>query len=344
MSTTTRNTPTVESTPLRSTRGGRWVELATRQESLLIAVLVIMVTIFSILNPRYFSTASFGNVMQDFAPVMLMAIGQTFVIITGGIDLSVGAVLGLSGVSAAMTIRATTANGMDPGLSIAAGIATALLVGVLVGVINGLLVTRVNLAPFIATLATMGACMGTTLVVTGGVQIAGAPAEVVQIGNTRYLDVFTAPLLVALVILVVAAILLSKTRFGRHTYAIGSNAFAARVAGINVKRHLMKVYILGGVLASIAGLFVYFRLGSGSPASGRSGELQAIAAAVIGGVSLMGGLGRVTGAALGALITASVLSGLILIGVEPNAQQIVVGALIAIAVAVQGIGRSNAGK
>lgn len=344
MSTATRDTPAVESSPLRAKRGGRWVELATRQETLLIVVFAIMVTVFSILNPRYFSTASFGNIMQDFAPVMLMAIGQTFVIITGGIDLSVGAVLGLSGVSAALTVRATTANGIDPGLSIAAGIGTALLVGVLVGVINGLLVTRVNLAPFIATLATMGACMGTTLVVTGGVQIAGAPAEVVQIGNTRYLDVFTAPLLVALVILVVAAVVLSKTRFGRHTYAIGSNVFAARVAGINVKRHLMKVYVLGGVLASIAGLFVYFRLGSGSPASGRGGELQAIAAAVIGGVSLMGGLGRVTGAALGALITASVLSGLILIGVEPNAQQIVVGALIAVAVAVQGIGRSNAGS
>ena len=260
--------PAVETSPIIVRRGDRWRELATRQETLLIAVYVIMVVIFSIINPRYFSTASFGNIMQDFAPVMLMAIGQTFVIITGGIDLSVGAVLGLSGVSAALTIRATTANGMDPALSIAAGIGTALLVGILVGVINGLLVTRVGLAPFIATLATMGACMGTTLVVTGGVQIAGAPAEVVKIGNTRYLEILTAPLIVALVILALAWVVLAKTRFGRHTYAIGSNQFAARVAGINVKRHLMKIYVLGGVLASIAGLFVYFRLGSGSPASG----------------------------------------------------------------------------
>lgn len=341
MSQTQSAEPAVETSPIIVRRGDRWRELATRQETLLIAVYVIMVVIFSIINPRYFSTASFGNIMQDFAPVMLMAIGQTFVIITGGIDLSVGAVLGLSGVSAALTIRATTANGMDPALSIAAGIGTALLVGIVVGVINGLLVTQVGLAPFIATLATMGACMGTTLVVTGGVQIAGAPAEVVKIGNTRYLEILTAPLIVALVILALAWVVLAKTRFGRHTYAIGSNQFAARVAGINVKRHLMKIYVLGGVLASLAGLFVYFRLGSGSPASGRGGELQAIAAAVIGGVGLMGGVGRVTGTALGALITASVLSGLILIGVEPNAQQIVVGALIALAVAVQGLSRSN---
>lgn len=341
MTNDTAGTTTLETSPVLTGRGERWKEFATRQEVLLIAVYVIMVLAFSLLNPRYFSTASFGNILQDFAPVMLMAIAQTFIIITGGIDLSVGAVLGLSGVSAALAIRATTESGMPPAISISVGILAALLVGLLVGIVNGLLITRVKLAPFIATLATMGVCMGATLVVTGGVQIAGAPKEVVLLGNTRYLDVFTVPLFVALGILVVAWLALSRTRFGRHTYAIGSNEFAARVAGINVDRHLMKVYAIGGVLAAVAGLFVYFRLGSGSPASGRGGELQAIAAAVIGGISLTGGVGRVTGAALGALITASVLSGLILIGIEPNAQQIVVGALIALAVAVQGIGRRN---
>ncbi|WP_206477239.1 ABC transporter permease [Microbacterium sp. KRD172] len=341
MTNDTNSTPTLETTPIIATRGDRWKEMATRQETLLIAVYVIMVLAFSLINPRYFSTASFGNILQDFAPVMLMAIGQTFVIITGGIDLSVGAVLGLSGVSAALAIRTTTESGMSPALSITIGIVAALLVGATVGVVNGLLITRVKLAPFIATLATMGICMGTTLVVTGGVQVAGAPKEVVLLGNTRYLEVFTVPLFVVLGVLIIAWLALSRTRFGRHTYAIGSNQFAARVAGINVDRHLMKVYVIGGVLAAIAGLFVYFRLGSGSPASGRGGELQAIAAAVIGGISLMGGVGRVTGTALGALITASVLSGLILIGIEPNAQQIVVGALIALAVAVQGLSRAN---
>lgn len=341
MTNTNATKPTLETTPIVTGRGERWKELATRQETLLIAVYVIMVLAFSLINPRYFSTASFGNILQDFAPVILMAIGQTFVIITGGIDLSVGAVLGLSGVSAAMAIRSTTESGLNPVLSISLGIVAALVVGALVGLVNGLLITKVKLAPFIATLATMGVCMGTTLVVTGGVQIAGAPKEVVFLGNTRFLEVFTVPLFVVLGILVVAWLALSRTRFGRHTYAIGSNQFAARVAGINVDKHLMKVYMISGLLAAVAGLFVYFRLGSGSPASGRGGELQAIAAAVIGGISLMGGIGRVTGTALGALITASVLSGLILIGIEPNAQQIVVGALIALAVAVQGLSRAN---
>ncbi len=316
-------------------------QLMGKQETLLIVVYILMVTVFAALNPRYLSFAAFGNILQDFGPVILMAAGMTFIIITGGIDLSVGALAGLSGVCAALVIRSMTASGIHPALSITAGLLTALAVGLTVGIINGLLITKVGLAPFIATLATMGACTGTTLVITGGVQIAGAPPAVISLGNTRYLGVLTVPLIAVLLILLITGLVLAKTRFGRHTYAVGSNSFAARAAGINVHRHLMKVYILGSMLAALAGMFVYFRLGSGSPATGKGGELQAIAAVVIGGASLMGGLGRMTGTALGALITTSVLSGLILIGVEPNAQQIVVGGLIAFAVAVQGFSRKG---
>lgn len=325
----------------RDDRPGRLRLVAARQESILIVVFVAMVTVFSLLNPTYFSTAVLGNILQDFGPVMLMAIGGTFVILTGGIDLSVGALLGLSGVSAALVIRESTERSTDPATAIVLGVVAALVVGAAVGLVNGLLVTKVRLAPFIATLSTMSVCTGTTLLITGGVQIAGAPPEVIRIGNDRVMGMITAPLVVVFLAIVIAWLVLSRTRVGRHTYAIGSNPFAARVAGINVERHLVLVYVAAGVLAALAGLFVYFRLASGSPSSGRGGELQAIAAAVIGGVSLTGGVGRVTGTALGALITASILSGLILVGVEPNAQQIVVGALIAFAVAVQGIGRTG---
>ncbi|QPZ37818.1 ABC transporter permease [Paramicrobacterium chengjingii] len=319
----------------------RLKNLGSKQETLLIGVFIVMVLVFTIINPRFFSAAAFSNVLQDFGPVMLMATAQTFIMLTGGIDLSVGALLGLSGVSAALAVRWANESGASPTASILAGVGTAILVGALVGGINAFLITRVKLAPFIATLAMMGVCTGTTLVVTGGVQIAGAPRELISIGNTRFFGVLTVPLIVVIVVLLIAWLVLSRTQFGRHSYAIGSNRFAARVAGINVDKHLVKVYVIGGILASLAGLFVYFRLGSGSPSSGRGGELQAIAAAVIGGVSLFGGVGRITGTILGALITASVLSGLILIGVEPNAQQIVVGILIAFAVAVQGIGRNR---
>lgn len=322
-----------------SGEGIAWKSVLLRQETLLIVVYIAMIAVFTALNPRFLSSGVFANILQDFGPVMLMAIGQALIIITGGIDLSVGAVLGLSGVTGALTIRSLTEQGVGPATTIILGIIAAISTGAMVGLVNGLLVTRVRLAPFIATLATMSISMGITLVITGGVQIAGAPSEVVTIGNTRILGVFTIPLLIVLIAVLMAWLALAFTRFGRWTYAIGSNDFAARAAGIDVEKHLMKVYLLSGVLASIAGLFVYFRLGSGSPSSGRGGELQAIAAAVIGGIALTGGVGRITGVILGALITMSVLSGLILIGIEPNWQQVVVGSIIAIAVAVQNINK-----
>jgi ribose transport system permease protein len=184
----------------------------------------------------------------------------------------------------------------------------------------------------------MGATAGLSIVITSGVEVAGGPREVILLGSGRYLGGPTAPVIVVFVIIVIAWASLSKTRFGRWTYAIGSNLFAARAAGIDVNTQLIRIYALSGILSALAGAFVYFRLGSGSPLSGRGGELSSIAAAVIGGMNLRGGVGRITGTVMGALITTSVLSGLILIGVEPNWQQVVVAALIAVAVGVQGIG------
>ncbi|MCW2762897.1 MAG: transporter permease [Marmoricola sp.] len=322
----------------------RWRELALRQDVVLLGVLVAMVVFFTAMNPVYFSTFAFANILQDWAPVMLLAIGQTYVIVTSGIDLSVGSTLGLSGVSGALVIRSLNADGVSVTVVIAAGVAVAMLVGLAVGLVNGLLITKVGLAPFIATLATMGAAAGLTLVLTGGVQIAGGPTEVITLGNNTFLGVLTVPLVIVIVIVVVAWAVLATTRFGRWTYAIGSNSFAARGSGIGVQRHLMKVYALSGVCASLAGVFVYFRLGSGSPTSGQGGELSAIAAAVIGGTSLFGGSGRMSGTLLGALITTAVLSGLILIGIAPNWQQVVIGVLIAVAVGVQQVGAQRSRK
>jgi ribose transport system permease protein len=201
-----------------------------------------------------------------------------------------------------------------------------------------LLIAYARIIPFVATLAMMGATAGLSIVITSGVEVAGGPREVILLGSGRYLGGSTAPVIVVFVIIVIAWASLSKTRFGRWTYAIGSNLFAARAAGIDVNTQLIRIYALSGILSALAGAFVYFRLGSGSPLSGRGGELSSIAAAVIGGMNLRGGVGRITGTVMGALITTSVLSGLILIGVEPNWQQVVVAALIAVAVGVQGIG------
>ncbi|CAK7261184.1 Ribose import permease protein RbsC (plasmid) [Shinella sp. WSC3-e] len=309
-----------------------------RQDVVLLLLFCVMVLAFSLANPRFFSIRAMANILQDFSPVVLMAIGQTFVIASRGIDLSVGSVLGLAGVSMALVIRAANEAGLDPWLAISLGLAVAVGVGVVVGLINGILITYCRLVPFVATLATMGAAAGMSLVLTGGTQIAGAPKEVILLGNATYLGALTVPVIAVFVIIAVSWAFLSRARFGRWTYAIGSNPFAARGAGIDVERHLIKLYLLSGVLAALAGAFVYFRLGSGSPLSGRGGELNAIAAAVIGGVSLLGGTGKLTGVVIGALITTAVLSGLILIGVQPNWQQIVVAALIALAVGIQGLG------
>ena len=262
---------TTATTPEPQTRGsggaageesGRLRAVLLRQDVLLLGVLILMVAFFTVLNPLFFTPFAFANVLQDWAPVMLLAIAETYVVITG-------------------------------------------------------------------------AGAGLTLVLTGGVQIAGGPTSVIWLGNTQYAGLLTLPLIVVLAVLALTWVVLGMTRFGRWTYAIGSNSFAARGAGIGVDAHLMKIYPLSGLLAGVAGLFVYFRLGSGSPTSGQGQELAAIAAAVIGGTSLFGGSGRMSGTVLGALITTSVLSGLILIGVAPNWQQVVIGALIAIAVGVQ---------
>ncbi|MCQ4633310.1 ABC transporter permease [Shinella sp. CPCC 100929] len=309
-----------------------------RQDVILLLLFCIMIAAFSAANPRFFSIRAMANVLQDFSPVVLMAIGQTFVIASRGIDLSVGSVLGLAGVSMALVIRAANEGGVDPWLAITLGMAVAIGVGVVVGFINGLLITYCRLVPFVATLATMGAAAGMSLVLTGGTQIAGAPKEVILLGNATYLGALTVPVIAVFVIIILSWAFLSRARFGRWTYAIGSNPFAARGAGISVDRHLIKIYLISGILAALAGAFVYFRLGSGSPLSGRGGELNAIAATVIGGVSLQGGTGKLSGVVVGALITTAVLSGLILIGVQPNWQQIVVAALIALAVGVQGLG------
>jgi ribose transport system permease protein len=187
----------------------------------------------------------------------------------------------------------------------------------------------------------MGTGAGLTLVITGGIQIAGGPKEVVQIGTTTYLGLFTLPLIAVIVITAIAWLYLHRSRFGRWTYAVGSSPFAARAVGINVERHLMKVYLLSGLLAGLAGSLVYFRLAAGSATAGLGAELTSIAAVVIGGASLFGGRGRMGGTVIGALIITSVFSGLILIGVEPNWQQVVIGVLIAVSVIAQSVGKQG---
>jgi len=313
----------------------RLAELLANQQVLLLGFLVVMIAAFSMANPRFLSLASFGNVLQDWAPAVLLAAGQTFVIITAGVDLSVGSVMGLSAISAAMIGRSLNEGGQPPSIAIGGALLGAVVVGLVCGLVNGVLVAYVKLAPFIATLATMAIAAGTTLVITNGVQVGGAPREVSRIGSSAFASVITIPVLVTIVAVGIAGLVLKFTRFGRWTYGIGSNRFSASAVGISVERHLVKVYMISGFFAALAGLFVYFRLGAGSPTTGLTMELTAIAAVIVGGTSLFGGRGTMTGSALGAFLVTAVISGLILAGVQPNWQQIVVGMLIVLSVITQ---------
>ncbi|MBC7517449.1 MAG: ABC transporter permease [Microbacteriaceae bacterium] len=326
--------PTSQANPARTLRA-----VFANQQVILLLVLVGMIVVFSVLNPVFFSVDVFANILLDWGPVILIAIAQTFVIVSGGIDLSVGATIALSGVVAAFAMQgAVTAKMSDTG-AILIGVAVAAVTGVAVGFANAFLINTAKLVPFIATLATLGAAGGLAIVLTGGAPVGGGPASAIAL-SVPWLGPLSTPGIVVVVITIIAGLYLHKSRFGRYTYAIGSNPFAALAAGINVKRHLTKVYVLSGLLSGLAGMFLYIRLGSGAPTSGVGNELDAIAAVVIGGASLMGGVGRMTGTVIGALILTTVTSGLIIIGVEPNWKKVVVAILIAAAVSLQAVRKS----
>ncbi len=309
------------------------------QQSILVYVLAALVLVFTVINPVFFSVGVFGNILVDWAPIALIAVGETFVVITGGIDLSVGSTITISGVIAAFAMAGLTGAGWPDPVSLAVGILVSLGVGVLVGLVNAVLINVAKLVPFIATLATLGAGAGLALVLTKGGPVGGGPSSAIGL-SAPTIGPFSWPIIIAIVIIAIAGLFLHFARFGRYTYAIGGNTFSATAAGISVPRHLVKVYGLSGLFAGAAGIMTYLTLGSGSPTSGTSDELSAIAAVVIGGASLTGGVGRMGGTVLGSLILTSVTSGLVISNIDPNWNQVVVAILIAAAVTLQTVRRS----
>lgn len=330
-------------TPGKPSTAQRWQKLAamgSNQSTILVAVLVILVVVFTILEPKFLSTQTASNILTDWGSVVLIAVGMTYVIISGGIDLSVGATIGLSGVVAAWFMvnvlgLSPKATGGEVVYGLVLGTIVAVIVGVLVGLLNGFLITKAKIPPFIATLATMGAGLGFAVIISSGMPIGGPNDFTVISAMNPDTNPFSWAVLAVIIVIVIAGLFLHKAKFGIYTYAIGSNTFAARGAGINVERHLVAIYALSGALAGLTGMYVYMRLGAGSPSSGTGRELDAIAAVVIGGASLMGGIGRVWGTVLGTLILFTVQSGLIMAGVAPDWKKVVVAILIAVAVAAQ---------
>lgn len=285
--------------------------------------LIMLCVVLSVLSPYFLNVSNLLNVAQQTAINAIIAVGMTFVIITAGIDLSVGSILAFSGVVMASVLKT--------GLPFPLGILAGLAVGTLCGMTNGLLITIGKLPPFISTLGMMSVARGAALMYTRGRPISGFSDNFRFIANGEILKI-PMPVIVMLVIYLMAHFLLTKTKFGRYTYAIGGNEEAALLSGVNVKFHKTAVYSFCGLLSGLAAVVLTARLNSAQPIAGIMYELDAIAAAVIGGTSLMGGEGTVLGTLIGALIMGVLRNGLNLLGVSSFIQQIVIGSVIIIAV------------
>lgn len=289
--------------------------------------LVILILIVSILNPSFLAPLNILNLLRQVAINALIAYGMTFVILTGGIDLSVGSILALSSALMAGMI----VSGIDPMLAILIGC----LLGAIMGAINGLLITKGKMAPFIATLATMTVYRGLTLVYTDGNPITGlGDSYLFQLFGRGYFLGIPVPAVTMMLAFVVLWIILHKTPFGRQTYAIGGNEKAAWISGIKVSRVKVMIYSLAGLLAALAGAILTSRLNSAQPTAVTSYELDAIAAVVLGGTSLSGGRGLIIGTLIGALIIGTLNNGLNLLGVSSFFQMVVKGIVIVIAVLI----------
>ncbi|MDQ0338715.1 ribose transport system permease protein [Caldalkalibacillus uzonensis] len=286
--------------------------------------LLLLIIVLSILSPNFLTLNNILNVLRQVSINALIAFGMTFVILTGGIDLSVGAILALSGAMTAGMLSA----GMDPVLAVLLG----LLSGTVMGALNGLLVTKGKVAPFIATLATMTIFRGLTLVYTDGRPITGLESDLFRMLGAGYLFVIPLPVIWMTLSFIILYLILKNTTIGRHVYAIGGNEEATRLSGVNVDRVKIFVYSLTGFLSAMAGIILTSRLDSAQPTAGFTYELDAIAAVVLGGTSLTGGRGWIVGTLIGALIIGILNNGLNLLNVSSFYQQVVKGAVILLAV------------
>lgn len=302
--------------------------LHVRLESLL--VLVGLCAVMSILSPYFLTVSNILNILLATSTIGVLAIGATLVLTSGGLDLSLGSVLGLAGVCGAY---AAINLGLPDAFGIAAiaGVLGALGAGAAAGFVNGVLVTRAGVPAFIVTLGMLGLARGLALVITDGRVIYGLPEALRYLGQGRPFGV-PMPVILFLGAALLAHILLAYTRFGRHTLAIGDSEPAARAAGIHVRGMRLALYTLSGLAAGLAGMLFMARVNSGDPTAGIAYELTAITAAIIGGTNLFGGRGSILGAMVGALIMGVLQNGLNLMAVQSYYQQMAIGAVLILAV------------
>jgi ribose transport system permease protein len=321
--------------------------------------LLVLIIFFSITGQGFLNIFNFQTIGADMSLVLIMALGQTFVIISGGIDLSMGFVMGMASVASALVM--SRMGGSAPlFVVVSAGLAVGLIVGLIPGLVNGLIIARLRVPPFIVTLGMYGIARGVGFILSGGQPVSIQTNGVGQIGNgylmyllpdgrlsffhlpsnlqgvrpSQIIQLLPFPLIFLVVVTLICAWLLSQTRFGRHTYAVGGSEEAARRAGIPVVRHTILIYLLSAFLASLAGVLYTMRFSNGAADVGDPLLINSIAAVIIGGASLFGGEGTILGTVIGALIISIIQNGLIFLGIDPFWQFIAVGAIIILAVLV----------
>ncbi|GMM96043.1 MULTISPECIES: ABC transporter permease [Microbacterium] len=312
----------------KSSSGG-FVGLMKRQlqQSLAFGTLIILVIFFSIFGNNFFTWSNISGILLATSVIGILALGTTFVIITGGIDLSIGTGMTLAAVMTGVFI---TNMGLPVWLGVLGGIGT----GVLMGLVNGLNITFLGLPPFIATLAMMMIAQGLALVISGvrPIYFSGSAPDFNQIALGTLVPGLPNAVLITLLLAVVGYLVLNRTILGRYTFAIGSNEEATRLSGVNTRRWKILIYMFAGAFTGIAGVVLAARLDSAQPQLGVGYELQAIAAVIIGGTSLLGGRGSILGTVIGALIMSVLINGLRIMSIQTEWQNVVVGIVILIAV------------
>ena len=305
--------------------------------------LFILCLVFGLLSDKFFTTSNGLNVMRQISVNICIAVGMTLIILTAGIDLSVGSVLALCGAVTAGLLK----NGLRfeslntlVGFTILGAILAGIIVGALLGFFNGFVITKFKVPPFVATLAMLTIARGLTMLYTNGYPISSFGDSFTYIGGGWLLGL-PVPVWIAAIVVIAAIIVTKKIKLGRYIYAIGGNENAAKLSGINISKVKIIVYTIAGALAAVGGIIVTARLDSAQPNAGTSYELDAIAAVVIGGTSLSGGRGSIWGTVLGAVIIGVLNNGLVLLNVSPFWQQVVKGAVILLAVIIDKVNAKN---
>ncbi len=305
--------------------------LLRKQAFSMFFILLLIWIVLSVLSPYFFTVNNLFEITLQSAVFAIIAAGETFVILSGGIDLSVGSVFAFSSIVGGLVFQATGNTVLT--------ILTSIIAGTFAGLLNGLFITKLRVPPFVATLGMMGIARGFALILCKGIPIYGLTKGYMWLGQGKIFGVIPVPTIIVAIVFLLAFFVLKYTKFGRFTYAIGSNVEATRLSGINIHRVTLGIFMVSGMLTAIAGVIESARLGTIQPAGGNGYELLAIGAVVIGGTSLFGGEGDIIATLIGALIVTTLRNGLNILGVYAFWQYVVNGLIIIVAVAIDQIRR-----